>query len=64
MPRAISFSLTFSTEELARRFVDEAAAAFGIPTLRYEKVVHIVAADADEMREVMSIGRRLGAEDL
>ena len=64
MPRAVSFAVTFSTEELARHFVREATKEHGVPVLRIETVVHVVAGCGDDMREILSIARRLGAEDL
>lgn len=63
MPRAISFSLSFPTVEQARRFVDRILQR-GVPSLRYEAVVHTVAADGDEMRDLLDVARKLGSRDL
>jgi len=62
MKKAFSFSLTFATDELARKFVRKVTLAHGVPCLRYGKVVYTMAVDAKEKREVLSIGRQLGGE--
>ncbi len=64
MLRAISFSLSFSTDELAVKFIDKATRSYDVPCLRYGRVVYMVAEDVVQMREVLSIGREFGGEDL
>jgi hypothetical protein len=60
VPGAISFTLTFATDELAKKFVQRAGLAFSVPTLRYDNVVHVIVENGTEMREVLAIGRQLG----
>jgi hypothetical protein len=63
MPNAPSSALLFGTDELAQRFVRQATLRYGVPCLRYDNLVYVVAEDEHQMRQVLSIGRELGATD-
>lgn len=60
MAGAVSFSLTFSTDELALKFVREVTHALDVVCLRDGKVVHAVAVDEREMLEVLNVGHHFG----
>lgn len=64
MARAISFSLTFPTVEKAKKFVKAVGAKLQAPTLRYGREVYVCAADGDEMKAILAIGRDHHARDL
>ena len=60
MTEAITSSLLFSTDELARKFVYEVTSTFGTPCLRLNYEVFFVAQNEHELREILSVGHQLG----
>ena len=55
-----SFSLKFSTEELAQMFVRDATQYYQVPCLRNACEVHVVAATEWDRRELLHMGHQLG----
>ena len=62
MPGAISFTLTFATDELARKFVQRVHHTFAVPTLRYDKLVHVIVENTTDLRSILVVGREFGGE--
>lgn len=58
---AITFSLTFETSDEAKKFVKKVTGIYGVPCLRYEALVYVIAQHAAEQRDILNLGRMLGS---